>query len=145
MATRANPVDILDLHRKLERQVHALATSERDPNAPVYPEPDDNWFVPTLQGGWVNVGGFWPPARYRRLRSGQIEIQGVIMNGTLGSAAFILPDGYRPDFVLAFAQIAGGFAASGALHIGFNGSVAPTWGDATWFALNCTFTPVPSV
>lgn len=53
-----------------------------------------NWLTPPLLNGWVNFAG--QPARFTILETGQVHLEGGVASGTLSTAAFTLPVGYRP-------------------------------------------------
>lgn len=55
---------------------------------------DTGWIVPTLAGSWVNYGGTFAPAGYRRI-GGVVYLQGLVMNGS--GNIFTLPVGFRPS------------------------------------------------
>jgi hypothetical protein len=68
---------------------------------------DTDWSYPTLGGNWVNyTGGLatgsgttsWQHARYRKLASGLVEVQGLIKGGDVNvySTLWTMPPGYRP-------------------------------------------------
>lgn len=59
-----------------------------------YWAPDTGWIAPTLLNGWVNYGGQWETAAYRR-RDGMVYLRGLITGGT-ASTFFNLPVGFRP-------------------------------------------------
>lgn len=48
------------------------------------------WIYPTLLNGWT--GSF----RYRKMLNGDVECEGAISGGAIGSHAVIFPTGYRP-------------------------------------------------
>lgn len=58
----------------------------------------ESWTAPTLQNGWVNYGGNYSTAGYRKLSSGQVELKGLVRDGTTSfdTVIFTLPVGYRP-------------------------------------------------
>lgn len=57
----------------------------------------DYWRNVTLTNGWVNYGGTWPLAQYKRER-GWVEWQGFVKNGA-GGAIGSVPSGYWPDTI----------------------------------------------
>lgn len=63
---------------------------------PVLPTGDPNWIAPTFQNGWINYGGDYELAGYKKDADGYIVLRGLIKNGTINVAAFTLPVGYRP-------------------------------------------------
>jgi len=72
--------------------------------APVPPPglvtPDTNWQVlgtdVGFQNGWTNYADPYGPARYRKLASGIVVMEGLIRAGTEGATAITLPAGWRP-------------------------------------------------
>lgn len=103
---------------------------------------DSGWIAPTLLNGWTNFGSGFQAARYRRLPSGQVEIQGLVRAGTgPPQDIFTLPANYCPTSRLVFSTIANNAVAR--LDV-----VAATrmvrWeagGTNAFLSLNCVFTP----
>jgi hypothetical protein len=68
----------------------------------------DKWHVvgttgePAFQNGWTNydITGTWQPARFRKFPGGLVSVQGLVKSGTLDTAIFTLPAGYRPNQAL---------------------------------------------
>lgn len=54
------------------------------------------WIAPTLLNGWENFGGLYAPAGYMKDSQGFVHFRGLIRNGAVGQAMFVLPEGYRP-------------------------------------------------
>ncbi len=90
---------------------------------------------------WVNYDtANWNGAAYRRVSSGMVILRGLIKSGTVGSAAFTLPVGYRPSKNMTFAVPSND--AFGRLTIDSSGNVNPTIGSNVYFALDgVTFYP----
>jgi len=59
---------------------------------------DATWKPLTLLNGWINYGGGYNNAEYRKTRSGVVILRGLIKSGTAttGTHIGILPKGYRP-------------------------------------------------
>lgn len=57
--------------------------------------------APTLLNGWVNIAG--EEARYRKTPQGIVVLLGRVQTGTVGTAAFNLPVGYRPAILVIWA------------------------------------------
>jgi hypothetical protein len=59
---------------------------------------DTGWTAATLVNSWVNFGGAYVTARYRRL-NGWVQIEGVVKSGsvTSGTTIFTLPAGFLPS------------------------------------------------
>jgi hypothetical protein len=61
------------------------------------------WTGVTFQNGWVNFGGAYQTAQYRKVGD-VVQVRGVIKSGTVGSIAFTLPVGFRPPAKLQIGQ-----------------------------------------
>jgi hypothetical protein len=98
------------------------------------------WTNPTFTNSWVNFGGGYQVARYRKV--GEIvEIEGLISTGTIGLAAFTLPVGFRPQANHQFAQVSN--AVFGNLVVLPTGAVTPNAGSNASFQINCRFSVLP--
>lgn len=53
------------------------------------------WTAPTLLGAWVNLGGVWEVAGYKKVGS-VVKVRGAVKDGTAGTNIFTLPSGFRP-------------------------------------------------
>ena len=81
------------------------------------------WIAPTMGNGWVDYGAGWYGAGYRKLRNGNVELRGLIKNGTTATTVFTLPVGYRPvNGSLLFPVIGGN--AIGRVDVATNGNVS---------------------
>lgn len=133
MATRAREENLWDIIRDLERRIKTLETGT-----------SMDWEIPVLLNGWVDFGGSYTGARYRRLSNGQVEIQGLVKSGTPSSTTsgdvFILPVGYRPSGTLTYAT--NSTNAFGRFDVFSDGRVRAYSGTGGYFSLNCTFTPI---
>lgn len=101
----------------------------------------ETWNSPTLLNGWENYGTSFTPARYRKLSSGLVVVQGLIRfgTGTAGTVLFVLPAGYRPDNNLIF-NVRNTSGATARLDVKNNGNVQIDEGAATaWLSLNIQF------
>nr|WP_306799623.1 fibronectin type III domain-containing protein [Corallococcus sp. AS-1-6] len=88
----------------------------------------------TLTSGWVATGSPRSNPAYYKDNVGDVVLAGSIKSGSLGSAAFTLPAGYRPPFELQLAVVSNtGF---GRLRIAADGSVTPMTGSTTEFSLD---------
>lgn len=92
------------------------------------------WTAPTLTASWVNFGGGYNNVGYYKDSTGRVYLCGVIKSGTIGSAAFTLPVGYRPAAKCLFATISN--AALGRLEVDTSGNVIPITGSKVWFSLD---------
>lgn len=54
------------------------------------------WQTPTLLNSWLNYGNGYQNAGYYKDAFGIVHLRGLIWNGTVGAACFVLPVGYRP-------------------------------------------------
>lgn len=101
------------------------------------------WTEPTLTNSWVNYGGGWANAAYRKDAQGYVHLRGLIKSGTLGSSAFLLPAGFRPAYthmVLGHSNVNStwSIANEGRIDITSSGSVVPhpTECTNTWVSLD---------
>jgi hypothetical protein len=101
---------------------------------------DFTWQTPTtFQNGWLNFDATHY-ARFTKLQTGIIVLDGVIKSGTVGSTAFTLPLGYRPGIIdMNFA--ADSNVTPARLQVGTNGNVIPTTGGNGYYSLCCMFLP----
>lgn len=97
----------------------------------------DKWQTPaSFSNSWVDFSGS-VVARYRKLASGLVVVDGAVKSGTLNTTAFVLPEEYRPQAEVAFASDSNG--AFGELVIQTDGDVIPRAGSNTHFALCASF------
>lgn len=71
---------------------------------------------PAFTNGWANRGGGYCVTRFMKDPAGIVRIEGTLITGTTGTAAFTLPVGYRPAVdqyfpVLLAAGVAGGYCS----------------------------------
>lgn len=78
---------------------------------------------PDFANAWVAYGAPYANPSFTRLADGYIQLHGVIKNGTVGSAAFTLPPGYRPTTPIPFAVVSNG--VFGRVDVGSDGTVTP--------------------
>ena len=64
--------------------------------------------VGAFTGSWVNYGSGFAAAAYSKNSEGMVKLKGLIKSGTVGSAAFTLPAGYRPTSQLLFSTPSNG-------------------------------------
>jgi hypothetical protein len=96
------------------------------------------WISPVFQNAWINYGNNYEPAGYMRDVYGFVTLKGMIYNGLLTKAAFILPAGYRPiDIVPRGVQSHDG---TNVVHAGIEikptGNIDVMFGGNTWVKLN---------
>jgi hypothetical protein len=99
-------------------------------------EEDSGWVAPTLLNGWVNYDAIYGPTGYRR-KNGVVYLRGLVKDGTLSTAIFTLPVGFRPVSppIRLFATLADDLVNRIDVD-GTTGSVVCAPGDATWTSLN---------
>lgn len=83
--------------------------------------PTPTWISPTLGNSWVNFGGSYTTAGYYKDNEGIVRLRGVIKNGTLSTAIFTLPVGFRPAAQHYFISVGG--AGLSAVLVGSDGVV----------------------
>jgi hypothetical protein len=96
-------------------------------------------FIPaTFQNAWINYGNGYGGAGFTKDEFGWVTVKGMIYNGIMPGAAFVLPAGYRPSELLRFsAQAHNGTAiVLGAIDISPSGNVTVAYGGTTWVVLN---------
>lgn len=68
-------------------------------------DPTPEWIeVTSFANGWINYGGEYQVARYRK-QSGWVYVQGLVKNGTAPGNIFQLPPGYRPNAQQIFPSV----------------------------------------
>lgn len=88
------------------------------------------WVVPTLINAWTNSGGAFETAGYLRDPLGFVHLKGLVTGGASGSAAFVLPPGYRPGATTVNNPTAGlGITAEAQINI--TGNVVLFYSAAT--------------
>ena len=96
------------------------------------------WQTPTFLNGWLNYD---PPnfevAKYRLEPGGVVRVRGLIRTGTIATAAFNLPAGFRPPNRLVFATETS--SGHGRLDISAAGDVIPTSGGTAYYSINSVF------
>lgn len=139
-ASAANPVYV---HQADAPVASRLKVSE-DPTGNVwrtiYAGDDTGWISASLQNGWVNFGGAYSIAEYRRL-NGIVYVQGLIKSGTInpGTVLFNLPVGFRPRAY--FISPAWGNGGGSAIEVAPNGNVVV--GDISAFTLRQSISILP--
>jgi hypothetical protein len=86
---------------------------------------------PAFQNGWANFDT--RVARFYK-RGERVYLAGVVKSGTIGTAIFTLPVGYRPDLGSAFAIDSNG--AFGVIDVLTNGNVQLTIGNNAYAFLD---------
>lgn len=112
---------------------------------------DTAWHVvgaagePGFLNGWVNYGGEWETAGFRKDANGYVHIKGLVKAGTINAAVFTLPPGYRPAAGVHLMSFSG--AAPGGIRIiGANNTAGAAGnvilgdpGTNGWFSINVSF------
>ena len=107
-----------DLVRNLEKLQITLANAVNDNYG------DDTWTdVSSFSNSWVNYGGGYSNAGYKKIAGDCIKLRGLIKSGTVNSAAFTLPVGYRPPASTLFAVDSN--SAYGRVYVSSAGVVIP--------------------
>lgn len=88
----------------------------------------NTWAAPTLENSWVDAGGAWQTARYRKDMWNLVRCEGSVKDGTSNDATvvFTLPVGYRPSAAHQFVAVCdnGGTLDVCYLTVSTNGEVA---------------------
>jgi hypothetical protein len=79
---------------------------------------------PAFQNSWVSWGSPYAPPGFWKDPLGFVILRGVIKSGTVGSVAFTLPPGCRPEYDLGPLPVFSN-AAFGRLDIKADGTVTP--------------------
>lgn len=101
---------------------------------------DADWTSVSFSNSWANFGLGFETAQYYKDVLGFVRIRGLIKSGSVGSAAFTLPVGYRPALNIIVATVSaslfGELRIYGAGH-GQAGQVVPTSPTTnTWVSLD---------
>ncbi len=88
----------------------------------------------TWTNNWADYGGSYLFG-YTKDNNGVIRLRGLIKSGTIGSAAFTLPSGYRPSSGGYYPCTAYGYGEA-VVRILSNGEVMPVAGSPTWISLS---------
>lgn len=96
---------------------------------------EDEVIAPTMQNGWLNYSDAWAWAGYWKDDNGIVHLQGLIKSGTVGSAAFTLPDGYRPDLRRLYKTLTDNNVL-GRVDVLANGEVQPIVANPNWISLS---------
>lgn len=80
--------------------------------------------APAFANSWVNFGSVYSTAAFQISMDRRVFLKGLIKSGTLSTAAFALPAGYRPADQKIFAVWSNG--AFGGIEIAAAGTVTPT-------------------
>lgn len=101
---------------------------------------DTGWLYPTFQNGWVNYGGTFTPARYRKSAGNMVYIDGLIKSGTMNATAFQLATGYRSTHRIIMSTMSVDNAANNRIDIiNGTGQVNPISGANGWVSILLMF------
>ena len=78
---------------------------------------------PAFANSWAAAGGAYLAPAFWRDPLGFVHLRGRLASGTVGSAAFTLPPGYRPTGTVAFPVISN--ATIGQVEVAADGTVKP--------------------
>lgn len=102
---------------------------------------DAGWTAAALENSWVNTGGLFADAEFRKLSSGLVVLHGTVQGGVSDSVVLTLPAGYRPleycGYLLGCSQ-AGSVVyawvyADGTIHVSFGSNPGTVYLDAIQF------------
>ena len=86
--------------------------------------PSPAWTPAIFANSWVNTDiTTYSPAGYYKDAFNRVHLRGLISSGTVGSEAFILPVGFRPELRCVFASMSNG--AIGRVDVYSDGRVIP--------------------
>jgi hypothetical protein len=89
---------------------------------------------PVFLNGWTNYGSGYAPAYFYKDTLGRVHLGGLLAGGAIGSAAFQLPQNFRPQERLLFAVDSSG--GHSRLDIAAGGDVIPVSGANSHFQLD---------
>lgn len=118
--------------KRLERQIAELQ-SQIEILQPVKPR-IEQFIAVTFQNAWADFGAPFNPTGYFKDPFGIIHLRGTIASGTINTAAFTLPAGYRPANTERIGVNSND--AMGRLHINSTGTVVPVIGNNASFCLD---------
>jgi hypothetical protein len=98
----------------------------------------DAYIPAVFQNAWINYGNNYSEAGYMLDEFGFVHLRGMIYNGILAKAAFLLPEGMRPAKILRFSTQAhnGTTQVVAAIDIKPAGNVDVVYGGSTWVLLD---------
>ncbi|MGM1019284.1 MAG: hypothetical protein ACQEXV_01720 [Bacillota bacterium] len=114
-------LDLVDSVQQANSRVSVLENKKAEKDNP-------SWIVPTLLNGWSNYSSILSQIGYYKDSEGLIHMKGVLKLGTLNTAMFILPPGYRPKLSRVLVTAANTDTQTdvlGRVNINSNGSVTP--------------------
>lgn len=98
---------------------------------------DTGWTTVTYSNSWVDYGSGYSSVGYRKVGS-RVFLRGAMKSGTVGSAAFTLPTGYRPTGNIGVAVYSnnGSGSVEAVLTITSAGVATPTFGSNVFFSVD---------
>lgn len=98
----------------------------------------ENWTPAVFQNAWINYGNNYETAGYMKDDLGFVTLKGMIYNGLMTKAAFVLPAGYRPAEIVRFPMQShdGTNVVNCGVEIKPTGNVEVMYGGNTWVLLN---------
>lgn len=94
------------------------------------------WTGVTFANAWVDFGASHQAVQYRKVGD-IVQVRGLMKSGTIAATAFTLPSGFRPPALLYFATASN--SLFGLTLVDTTGTVTPSAGSNTWFAVNFQF------
>lgn len=95
----------------------------------------DTWHAPTFQNGWTNYSSTFTTAAYTITEDGWVRLRGLVKGGTINTAIFTLPTGYRPTATHLFTASTYPNAYC-RIDVRADGQVVAATGNNTWVALD---------
>ena len=94
--------------------------------------------APAFTNSWVNFDSGTEPAAFYKDKFNRIWLSGLMKSGTVGvgSPAFTLPVGYRPNFINNFCSIDGAGVPSARIAVLTDGSLEVRAGNNTFISLD---------
>lgn len=89
---------------------------------------------PAFSNSWVNYGAGYNTAAFFKDPNGVVHLKGLIKSGTVTSAVFTLPSGYRPAATEVQPIVSNG--AAGYIDIQNNGVLKVVGGSSAWASLD---------
>lgn len=90
-----------------------------------------------FENGWVNYNTTtYTPCAYYKDPSGMVRLKGLVKDGTMNTAIFTLPEGYRPVGVIHMVGLSFTVTASPRFRIYPTGDVQANVGGNGWMCLD---------
>jgi hypothetical protein len=122
-------VDLGPVFQRLN-DIEAMLADFRLPTTPVA----EQWNAPTLLNSWVYWGTPYNPPGYYKDVNGTVHLRGMVKLGTINTAIFTLPVGYRPVNQEIFPAISND--AFGGCVVNTSGSVIAYLGNNAYFSID---------